>query len=352
LEYEISDSFVQGESIGVTIQGNCSGKLSGNQIIDNDNTGIYIVKGTGKHEIIQNKISQSNYGIYFELLENEKQQTSLIKKNVCSRLVRGICITGEAAIIDVIGNKCLDNDKEGIYAWSADEVKLSDNICNDNGEQGIFLERIKKRATVENNVCHSNKKNGIYLVSSKTILKKNKLNKNGFHGISVAYGIMEAEENECTGNDGSGIYLDSCIDGYIKNNILRNNRFYGIARGENKIVSKIEDNEISGNLKGNIWQKEKEYGDFCLLLINKEYDKLDALGRKLRTEEIKDLNGKWVIRNFYDEMSGGWNFISAEYSEKIIDTMNEWIEEKPDSIIPRIVLSQLYVNVGWSHRGT
>ncbi|MCD6322809.1 MAG: right-handed parallel beta-helix repeat-containing protein [Clostridiales bacterium] len=351
LEYEVSNSYIQGESVGITIQGDCSGKIFQNQITDNDNSAIFITKGTGKHDIIENNISQSNYGIYLELLKNEKNQTSLIEKNTCSRLVRGMFLKGETAVIDILGNQCLDNDEDGIWIESTGKVKLLNNVCNDNGGQGIYLLYVKKGAIIENNICQRNKKNGIRIECSKTSLKKNKMNNNEFNGISVDCGVIELKENECVGNKGSGIYLYRHIDGQVKNNTLKDNRFYGILRGEFMVVSTIEDNKFSGNLKGNIWQKEKEYGDFCSMLINKKIDELDAIGHELRKNETKDSNGRWIIRNFYDEMSMMWENISDEHPDIIVGILNDWIEQKPDSIIPYVILARVYVQIGWSYRG-
>jgi len=71
----------------------------------------------------------------------------------------------------------------------------------------------------------------------------------------------------------------------------------------------------------------------------------------LRDNKRRDGNGRWVIRDFYAELSEGWEHISSKHPEQIIKILNEWMETNPESIVAYIVLADMYINIGWKHRG-
>jgi parallel beta-helix repeat protein len=351
LEYEVLNSTFQGHKSAITIEGDCSGVISQNRFMDNDESSIFITDATGKNDIIENMIVQSHYGIYVNTIENEKNQTNVIKRNSCSGLGTGIIVGGEPTAFEITENKCLKSDDHGIYVESTGPVQILNNQCNENGAQGIYLGRVTS-AIVQNNVCRNNKKNGIYSEASKFTSKNNILSHNVYHGISIDCGVVEIEDNQCVSNQGSGIYLSKYIDGHIKNNKLDDNRFYAIVKGDPKVLPAFADNSMTGNLKGTVWQEETEYADSPSLLIQKKYDELDAIARDYRKNETKNANSAWVISKFYRDMGKGWSNISAEHPARILEILEDWRKHNPDSIVPYIATAEFYVSLAWSFRGS
>jgi parallel beta-helix repeat protein len=350
--YEITGSFFENNKQGVNIKGLYAGKVSQCKIRDNESLGILIDSLSGQNDIVDNVIGQTENGIWYKTEGKEREEKGIIQNNFCRQTNTGISIKGDKTIADIIENNCSGNDEYGIAVGDKAQVRVLKNTCNENTKQGIYLHSQSENILAEENECCSNKLNGIYIAGGTVKAVKNICKNNIYNGISVYRGEIYLEQNECSDNKGSGIYLLRHTDGHVKNNICANNRFYGIIQSEYTAVPEVEGNEIANNIKGGIWCEKREYGDVRTLLKGKKFDELEEIASRLRSEETKDKDGKWIIRFFYADLSDDWTEVSEAYHDRVVGILQEWINEKPESITPYVVLSGVYVSNAWSKRGS
>lgn len=112
---------------------------------------------------------------------------------------------------------------DGIFTGFALNFTAQDNICDRNGEHGIYISNSADRPTLRRNICSNNRACGI------------QLNADRHTGNGAQDGLISnwlVERNILFGNGTSGgaaINLDGDINGICRNNLIYNNLSTGIA---------------------------------------------------------------------------------------------------------------------------
>lgn len=187
-----------------------------------DTRGIYIVLTT-KYFVIQNcYIDAGNDGIR----------------------IAGV-LEGTAKIIE---NVCVNNAANGIGLYDTLSANVSNNICLDNGNSGIFTD-YADLSIFYNNTCKGNDI-GIYLYDTYySFILENTLNGNviGHYGESIEGNIYE-KNNFNDQEDGIVIYNGEYL--VIKENTCRNNTYTGMSmvdvRDANISFNTLDDCKVQG----------------------------------------------------------------------------------------------------------
>ncbi|HPD18580.1 MAG TPA: right-handed parallel beta-helix repeat-containing protein, partial [Candidatus Goldiibacteriota bacterium] len=101
---------------------------------------------------------------------------------------------------------------DGIFTGFALNVTIQYNVCNNNGEHGIYVSNSADNPVVRGNVVYGNYNNGIHMNSDLS---------SGGDGIINNWLV---EENIIYDNGRTGINLDGDSNGMCRNNLLYNNR--------------------------------------------------------------------------------------------------------------------------------
>jgi len=113
---------------------------------------------------------------------------------------------------------------DGIFTGFALNFTAQDNVCDNNGEHGIYISNSADNPIVRRNRCSNNRACGIQLnadASTSLTGKADGLISNWLVENNVIYG------NGAAG--GAGINLDGDINGICRNNLIYNNMASGIA---------------------------------------------------------------------------------------------------------------------------
>lgn len=184
-------------------------------------------------------------------------------------------------------NICRDNGQEGIVAAYQSELELATNNCTGNGSHGVFLCEYST-GILTDNICEKNASSGIEIdTASEAQLFGNHCLGNKIHGICFARGsVGKATKNVCTSNQGQGISIYRTEDAEIIDNKCDRNRGDGIAfvenskgLAQNNICEKngtngilIEENS-QGTIDGNTCRANARYG---IELINNAKAEISA----------------------------------------------------------------------------
>jgi len=184
---------------GEVILANCSSVEVSAQNISNSSIGILL--GFSSECILMNNTCQYNlvHGIF-----HYRSSNNTIENNLCMNNGKnGIDLSGFSENNIIAHNNCSNNDWYGIKTFSNNNI-LENNICSFN-EQGIC--QWGDNNTIANNVCTCNWRYAIMLSHSQ---------KNNIIGNTLS-------------NNGQGIYLRyTSNSNVIQNNILYLNKEYGI----------------------------------------------------------------------------------------------------------------------------
>ncbi|MEP6342238.1 MAG: right-handed parallel beta-helix repeat-containing protein [Maricaulaceae bacterium] len=202
--------------------------LTGNQSCNNKNSGILV---SGVDAVLTGNLSCQNKetGIVLQRYPERPDDTNFV--------------------ITLAGNQSCDNGHSGIVVFGVNAV-LADNLCSQNKETGIFLQRYPDRpddtdfeitltgnqscenestgigvygvnAVLANNLCSQNKESGIFLhrdinrpddTNFKITLAGNQSCDNGHSGI-VVFGVNAVlADNLCSQNKNNGITLERYPD--------------------------------------------------------------------------------------------------------------------------------------------
>jgi len=155
-----------------------------------------------------------------------------IENNIITNCKSGIAICDSVNTI-VSNNICSDNSEEGIYVtdgalYDIDNNSIINNTCNSNRWAGIFIEA-SDWINVENNTCESNRHNGIFVaVSSNNTINNNTCSSSEL-GIGLAYShINVVSNNNCKSNFFGGITLQDSDKCTLSHNICNLNDEHGI----------------------------------------------------------------------------------------------------------------------------
>jgi parallel beta-helix repeat protein len=123
---------------------------------------------------------------------------------------------------------------DGIFTGFALNVTIQYNICNNNGEHGIYVSNSADNPVVRGNIVYGNYNNGIHMNSDLS---------SGGDGIINNWLV---EDNIIYDNGRTGINLDGDSTGICRNNLLYNNRA-GIALYQIDGAQGASDNLVVNN---------------------------------------------------------------------------------------------------------
>lgn len=92
--------------------------------------------------------------------------------------------------------------------------------------------------------------------------------------------------------------------------------------------------------------KTKEGSKAALMLISKQYGKLEKGAAQLRSSKETNPDGSPMLYSFYDGFTQG-----MEPDENTIADLRAWVKAKPESITARVALATFLINYGWKARG-
>lgn len=84
------------------------------------------------------------------------------------------------------------------------------------------------------------------------------------------------------------------------------------------------------------------------MLAAADYDGLDQLAQRLRTQKTMSPDGVWELTAFYDGLKAPDRF----HPEDQIAKLNAWVAARPKSITPRVALADVYLKYAWAARGS
>jgi parallel beta-helix repeat protein len=255
----------------------------------------------------------------------------------------------------------------GITIEGKGNCEVSDCNINNNRGSGIYVLGEGAEPILKNNRCLENKGNGIYFKEGAGgTAEDNLCDKNSFNGISVMnkWTSPHLKNNQCLGNRTSGIYFGEGARGGAENNICKENEWHGISVADDSSSPELKGNQCLSNkrcgiyysdgtqitAKGNILKDNGEINCRQLRnsLLEKEFNELEETASRLRREKSEFTNGNSQLSYFYYSLGERWA-LSCE--EELFRILQQWIEEKPRSITPRIVMAKAYADFAWQARG-
>jgi hypothetical protein len=84
------------------------------------------------------------------------------------------------------------------------------------------------------------------------------------------------------------------------------------------------------------------------MLLRGNYDEIDRLAEKLRSEKTRLPGGVWKLLHLYE----GLRAPDRSHPEDQIARLNAWIAARPQSITPRVALAEVYLKYAWAARGS
>jgi len=164
--------------------------------------------------------------------------------------------TGKNAAIILVNTQNGVIFKNEMFECGFYDNVIRQNLCTGN-TYGIFLMDWSNNNEVTKNECYDNNEDGILVVteSNNNMITKNECKGNLNGGITVAssHGNI-VTDNECSENEGSGIYLTNSNDNLIAINECNENLASGIDV-ESSYGNSIIENLCSGNARPNIYLK-------------------------------------------------------------------------------------------------
>jgi parallel beta-helix repeat protein len=162
----------------------------------------------------------------------------------------GIGVYGNRSSPVLIGNQCRSNRGAGIAFQDGAQGKASQNICEQNEENGILASGAGTTPELTENRCRGNHRGGImFSDGAQGISSRNMCEQNLEHGILVT-GSKTAPlllSNQCRDNQAAGIYFMRGANGRAENNICEGNAWCGIMVSAS--APYLSGNELRRNLQ-------------------------------------------------------------------------------------------------------
>jgi parallel beta-helix repeat protein len=236
--------------VGIGLEEQCENNLIFNNTCNsNEIDGIQLYIGCDHNTIFQNYcIGNVDDGIYLEWSNN-----TFVSNNTCLDNPYGIYAT-ESENITISFNEFSNNSVDGVYVEYGNYITLVDNICNDNeGDSGIWTTDADN-VTAIGNICNS-QPYGLYVDTFRNcLLTNNTCNDNGYEGLFIGLGNSAdgiVAFNTCNNNT-EGIYLDGFVNGIVMDNVCNLNDF-GIYLAPSSDSNTIVGNNCSGNNNDGIY---------------------------------------------------------------------------------------------------
>jgi len=92
--------------------------------------------------------------------------------------------------------------------------------------------------------------------------------------------------------------------------------------------------------------KTKEGSEAAVMLISKQFGKLEKTAAQLRSSKASNPGGSRMLYSFYDGFTQG-----MDPDKKTIADLRAWVQAKPESITARVTLATFFANYAWKARG-
>ena len=187
---------------GIYLSSSYNITISGNNVSDSLNNGIYLT-GSSTHNRITNNTVSHNNGNGIHIYQCDR---NTVRDNIISNNSDGI-YSYSSKHLTVTGNEINHNDGDGLYNDYSDYITITGNRINDNAENGIYLYRTDNNNII-GNVINNNTGDGIY-----------------FYNYPYYYYSYDSSYNAVLGNNISDNYNGIRLSG--TNNTLLGNRMVG-----------------------------------------------------------------------------------------------------------------------------
>jgi len=94
-----------------------------------------------------------------------------------------------------------------------------------------------------------------------------------------------------------------------------------------------------------------DFSEVRVLLERKDFDKLDQIAQKLRTEQEVLPNGQWRLDKFYEDLFYLQYTDSGKQWQSYLNSLLDWTVHNPDSPTAHIALAYAYMRYAWRVRG-
>ncbi len=270
----VSGNTVSSHKFGIYFAGSQPNTISGNNITQNNNTGITLEDST--NSIIEsNTVSLSgDKGIYLKNSGKSSLKNNILSSNGGNGI--NLELTNETKVLDniILGN-AKDTNIHGLFVNTCRDNYLQNNTVS-NCQYGVAMRYSENNSFVNNN-AHDNDR-GFYVsyTSSRNTLSGNKANSNN-NGFIIERGANNniLEKNEVISNSASGVSLDNAISNTISNNNASLNArgiYLLSSSSKNTIISNtvnsnkndgvVLENTSENNVTGNIVNSNTRYGIF------------------------------------------------------------------------------------------
>jgi len=282
----------------------------------------------------------------------------------------GIMAVGEGTKVTLEKNRCMNNRTNGIYLKDEAHGQIRQNDCQNNGVNGISAFNCSGRISIEDCNCYKNGNCGIYVEQIEFArLVMNSSRANGRHGIFVSRAGMFAliKANKCSENGQSGIYLWRTPLAELTKNICSENNWHGISVADDKGQTGLVENCCLKNQHYGIYYSVRtrvryernicelngylHFREILPLVKKKDFDGLEKIAGRMRDNRLRFANGNWQLDDFYNTL-----MLAADVykwpEEKYTAILQEWIEQYPGSVTPRVALADAYRGYAWRARGS
>jgi hypothetical protein len=113
------------------------------------------------------------------------------------------------------------------------------------------------------------------------------------------------------------------------------------------------DRDIQRAAESDSKKYEKFSTEIRLKLLEGKFDLLDNIADELRASKTKFPGGAWKLQKFYygvADVENGGKASEAEW-KAVIGKLQQWVNDRPNSITARVALGQAYVGYAWKARG-
>ena len=283
---------------------------------------------------------------FFSVIQLDSSSIKISRCTIQNGGGDGIRIDGQSSC-KILDCTIQGNAGNGILAWHQGvNPVIKNNTCSNNGINGVyFLEGAAGLA--ENNVCQGNMVNGISAYNKWT--------------------SPDIKNNRCLANKGSGIYLGDGAKGNVENNTCSENKWHGIVVADDSSAPTLKSNQCVNNERCGIYYSyyahitakdnvvknngEINFRQLRDVFWEEKFDELEEEASKLRTEKRLFSNGNSQLQWFYHSLGEKWPGYKPSVEDKVFGILNRWIEKKPESVTPRIVLARAYLAYAWHARG-
>jgi hypothetical protein len=111
--------------------------------------------------------------------------------------------------------------------------------------------------------------------------------------------------------------------------------------------------DLNADVATDVRGLEKYQAAIRQMLYQQKFQEIDRLAADARASKARFTGGYWKVRTIYralEQPLGGLNAAETEWT-KHIALLEQWKDQYPGSITPRIALAETYNNYGWKARG-